>query len=222
LNLDRSIGDVNGSRCGFPPLDISERPTLLLQNTFLAVSAVLMYGLCATIAAAEVPAPGCYERVYDAAHLAAHPGQFVVRATVLIKQPDAAEAAALGASYAARADFRVWVKGQKPSFDSSFDSLGVCRVASGGLSCEGSVSAAEAGDCNSDRDGVDGNCRIIRAANTGAFGIVAQSDGLVVTIQRQLEFVQAPYDGGPFLYLSPGNMENHAFALKPAPEAACK
>ena len=141
-----------------------------------------------------------------------------MRATVLIKQPDAAEAAALGASYVARADFRVWVKGQKPSFDS----LGACRVANGGLSCEGSVSAAEAGDCNSDRDGVHGNCRIIRAANTGAFGIVAQSDGLVVTIQRQLELVQAPYDGGPFLYLSPGNMENHAFALKPAPEAACK
>jgi hypothetical protein len=191
---------------------------LLLQNTFSAVSAVLMYGLCATIAAAEVPAPGCYERVYDAAHLAAHPGQFVVRATVLIKQPDAAEAAALGASYVARADFRVWVKGQKPSFDS----LGACRGANGGLSCEGSVSAAEAGDCNSDRDGVHGNCRIIRAANTGAFGIVAQSDGLVVTIQRQLELVQAPYDGGPFLYLSPGNLENHTFALKPAPEAACK
>ena len=191
---------------------------MLLQNTFSAVSAVLMYGLCATIAAAEVPAPGCYERLYDAAHLAAHPGQFVVRATVLIKQPDAAEAAALGASYAARADFRVWVKGQKPSFDS----LGACRGASGGLSCEGSVSAAEADNCKTDRDGVHGNCRIIRAANTGAFGIVAQSEGLVVTIQRQLELVQAPYDGGPFLYLSPGNMENHAFALKPAPEAACK
>ena len=110
MNLDRSIGDVNGSR--FPELDISERPTLLLQNTFSAVSAVLMYGLCATIAAAEVPAPGCYERLYDAAHLAAHPGQFVVRATVLIKQPDAAEAAALGASRAARADLRIWVKGK--------------------------------------------------------------------------------------------------------------
>ena len=68
---------------------------MLLRNTF---SAVLMYCLCATLAAAEVPASGCYERVYDGAHLAAHPGQLVVRATVLVKQPDAAEAAALGSS----------------------------------------------------------------------------------------------------------------------------
>jgi len=199
---------------------------LLLQDTFSAVSAVLMYGLCATFAAAEVPAPGCYERVYDGAHLAAHPGQLVVRATVLVKQPDAAEAAALGTSDAARADLRIWLKGQKPgfdlSFDSSFDSLGACRLANGGLSCEGSVSAAEADDCKTDRDGVHRNCRIIRAANTGAFAVVAQPGGLVVSIQRQLELVQAPYDGGPFLYLSPGNVENHAFALKPAPEAASK
>jgi hypothetical protein len=189
-----------------------------MQNTFSVVSAVLMYCLCTPIAAAEVPVPGCYERVYDAAHLAAHPGQLVVRATVLVKQPDAAEAAALGTSYAARADLRIWLKGQK----SSFDSLGACRSANGGLSCGGSVSAAEADDCKTDRDGVHRNCRIIRAANTGAFGVVAQPDGLVVTILRQLELVQAPYDGGPFLYLSPGNAENHAFALKPAPEAACK
>lgn len=119
---------------------------------------------------------------------------------------------------AARADLRIWLKRQKPSFDS----LGACRAASGGLSCGGSVSAAEADDCKSDRDGVHRNCRIIRAANAGAFGVVAQPDGVVVTIQRQLELVQAPYDGGPFLYLSPGNVENHAFALKPAPEAACK
>ena len=191
---------------------------MLVRNTFSAVSAVLMYCLCATIAAADVPAPGCYERVYDAAHLAAHPGQLVVRATVLVKRPDAAEAAALGTSYAARADLRIWLRGRKPSFDS----LGACRVANGGLSCGGSVSAAEADDCKTDGDGVHRNCRIVRAANTGAFGIVAQSDGLVLTMLRQLELVQAPYDGGPFLYLSPGNVENHAFALRPAPEAACQ
>ena len=106
---------------------------MLLQNTFSAASAVLIYGLCATIAAAEVPAPGCYERVYDAAHLAAHPAQLVVRATVLIKQADAAEAAALGAARVVRADLRIWLKGQKPSFDS----LGACRVANGGLRLRG-------------------------------------------------------------------------------------
>jgi hypothetical protein len=57
-------------------------------------------------------APGCYALVYDAAHLAAHPGRLVMRTTVLVKQPDAAEAAALGASRAARADLRIWVKGK--------------------------------------------------------------------------------------------------------------
>jgi hypothetical protein len=86
---------------------------LLLQNTFSAGFAVLTYCLCATIAAAEVPAPGCYARVYDAAHLAAHPGQLVMWITVLVKQPDAAEAAALGASRAARADLRIWMKGKR-------------------------------------------------------------------------------------------------------------
>ena len=63
-------------------------------------------------------------------------------------------------------------------------------------------------------------CRI-GAATTGAFGVVVRSDGLMVTILRRLELVHEPYDGGPFLYLSPGNAENHAFALKPAPESAC-
>jgi hypothetical protein len=64
--------------------------------------------------------------------------------------------------------------------------------------------------------------RIISAANDGAFGVTAQSDGLMVKITRRLELVTAPYDGGPFLYLSPGNAENHAFLLKPAPDQACK
>jgi hypothetical protein len=191
---------------------------LLLQNTFSAVSAVLAYCLGATIAAAEVPAPGCYQRVYDAAHLAAHPGQLVVRATLLVKPPGASGAAVPGAADASSANFRIWLKGQQ----ASFDSLGTCRVADGGLSCKGSVSAAEADECKSDGDGVHRNCRIVRAANTGAFGVGAHSDGIVVTMLRQLELVQAPYDGGPFLYLSPGNAENHAFALKPAPEAACE
>jgi hypothetical protein len=53
-------------------------------------------------------------------------------------------------------------EGQKPSF--AF--LGACRVANGGLSCEGSVSAAEAHDGKTDGDGVHCNCRIIHAANS--------------------------------------------------------
>jgi hypothetical protein len=97
-----------------------------------------------------------------------------------------------------------------------------CKTANGGLVCVGSVSAAEDDECKSDRDGVRNNCRIISAANDGAFSVATQSDGLMVKIVRWLELVSAPYDGGPFLYLSPGNAENHAFALKPAPDQACK
>jgi hypothetical protein len=189
----------------------------LFRSKALPTMAAIVTGLWANIAAAQGPAPGCYERVYDAAHLAGHPGQLVVRTTVLVKQIDAAGAAALGPSYAADAHLRIWVKGQKPGFDS----FGACRPAGGGLSCEGSLSAAEADACTSNADGVHRNCRIA-AATTGAFGVAAQSDGLTVTVLRRMELVPEPFDGGPFLYLSPGNAENRVFALKPAPELACR
>ena len=216
MNLDRSSGDPSRTVSSCHPQP-RKRPTLLLKKIRPAVLATVVCLLCANIAAAEAPAPGCYERVYDAAHLAAHPGQLVVRAAVLVKPLDAAEAAALGPSFAADAHLRMWVKGQKPGFDS----FGACRPADGGLSCEGSLSAAEADSCKSDRDGVHRDCRI-GAATTGAFTVVARSDGLMVTIRRRLELVPEPYDGGPFLYLSPGNVENHAFALKPAPASSCE
>ena len=190
---------------------------MLPKKTLPAVLPTVICCLCANVAAAETPAPGCYERVYDAAHLAAHPGQLVVRATVLVKALEASEATALGPAFTADARLRMWVKGQKPDFDS----FGACRPADGGLSCEGSLSAAEADACRTNTDGVHRNCRI-GAATTGAFGVVARSDGVMVTIQRRLELVPEPYDGGPFLYLSPGNAENHAFALKPAPDSSCK
>jgi hypothetical protein len=53
-------------------------------------------------------------------------------------------------SSSADARLRMWVKGQKPGFDS----FGACRPANGGLSCEGSLSAAEADVCTTDNDGV--------------------------------------------------------------------
>jgi hypothetical protein len=187
------------------------------RKTFPAVLAIAAFCLGANVAAAEAPAPGCYERIYDSAHLAAYPGQLVVRATVLVKPLDADEAKTLGPPFTADAHLKMWVKGRKPSFDS----FGACRPAEGGLACEGSLSAAEADECKSRNDGVHRDCRI-GAASTGAFGVALKADGLMVTIQRRLELVPEPYDGGPFLYLSPGNAENHAFALKPAPDASCK
>jgi hypothetical protein len=50
--------------------------------------------LCGDAAAAELPGPGCYERSYDVAHLAKHPGQFVVRVTAVVKLVDAAASVA--------------------------------------------------------------------------------------------------------------------------------
>lgn len=147
-----------------------------LKTILSALSAAALGGLGANIAAAEAPRPGCYERIYDAAHLAMHVGQIIVRATVVVKRLDAAEAAALGPAYADMATLRLWVKGRKQSFDS----IGACKAAGGGLSCEGSLSAAEADACRTNNE------------------------------------------GAPFLYLSPGNAENHAFALKPAPDSACQ
>jgi hypothetical protein len=191
---------------------------LLRKITEPAAVAAAVCLLCTSAAAAEVPQPGCYERVYDAAHLAVHPGQLVTRETVLIKPTDAATKAMPGPSHELEAALRFWVRGQKQSFDSE----GACQSANNALACVGSVSAAEEDECKTDRDGVRNNCRIIGAANDGAFGVTVQSDGLMVKILKRLELVTAPYDGGPFLYLSSGNAENHAFALKPAPDQACK
>jgi hypothetical protein len=141
----------------------------------------------------------------------------VVRATVLVKPLDADAARTLGPPFTANGVLKLWVKGQKPSFDS----FGACRPANGGLSCEGSLSAAESDECKTKDDGVHRDCRI-GAATTGAFGVAVKSDGVMVTIQRRLELVPEPYDGGLFLYLSPDNAENHAFALKVAPDSSCK
>ena len=216
LNLDRGSGDPSGRRCRLVAA-MRERPALPSKRIFSAVLAMAACCPGASFAAAAAPAPGCYERVYDMAHLAAHPGQLVVRATVLVKPLDADEAKTLGPSFSADAHLKMWVKGQKPGFDS----FGACRPAEDGLACEGSLSAAEADECKSKSDGVHRDCRI-GAATTGAFGVAVKADGLMVTIQRRMEFVPEPYDGGPFLYLSPGNVENHAFALKPAPNSSCK
>jgi hypothetical protein len=216
LNLERSNGDPSPTALFRRP-QTTERAPLHLNTTLPAVLMASIFALGIHVAAAETPAPGCYERVYDAAHLAAHPGQLVVRATVLVKPLDVAEAASLGPSFASDAHLKMWVRGQKPAFDT----FGACRPANGGMSCEGSLSAAEADTCTTGKDGVHPDCRI-GAATTGAFGVAARSDGVMVTILRRLEFVPEPYDGGPFLYLSPGNAENHAFALQPAPESSCK
>src|SRR5258708_9615491 len=81
---------------------------LLRKITHPAVAAAVCL-LCANPASAEVPQPGCYERVYDAAHLAAHPGQLVTRSTVLVKPTDPATKTMLAPSYALDAILRLWM-----------------------------------------------------------------------------------------------------------------
>ena len=47
-----------------------------------------------------------------------------------------------------------------------------------------------------------------------SFAVEARADGVLVSVRERLELVPAPYDAGPFLYLSPRNAENRAFVLK--------
>jgi len=163
---------------------------------------------------ATLPLIGCYERVYDAAHLATHTAQLVVRATLSIKSAPPEWQTAKVHPFVATGDLKMWVSGRKQSFDSS----GNCSVQGDGLLCLGSLSAAEADECRSTGDGVR-QCRIV--SNDGSFQVERKAAGVLVTIRERLELVQAPYDGGPFLYLSPTNMKNHDFLLPKTTPDVC-
>jgi hypothetical protein len=152
------------------------------------------------------PLAGCYERSYGSAHLAAHKGQLVTRATLSIS---AASPEKQSANFIADGDLKIWVRGR----NQSFDSLGTCRAEGDGLLCNGSLSAGEADECKSKRDGIR-QCRIYEGG--GSFEAVGKPDGVLVTVRERLELVPAPYHDGPFLYFSPTNTENHAFLLKRA------
>jgi hypothetical protein len=156
---------------------------------------------------------GCYARIYDRAHRASHKGQLVVRATLSIKPATPEMLADKVHSQVAIGDLKMWIADRKQSFDS----LGACRLQGEGLFCLGSISAAEADACSSKGDGVH-QCRI--ADTEGSFEIQGKAGGVLITIRERLELVPPPYDGGPFLYLSPTNVENHDFRLfKTTPEA---
>jgi hypothetical protein len=178
----------------------------------IAAAAVLIAFAASSLASAEPPLSGCYERTYGTAHLLKHNGQLVIRATLTIAATKAGEQ--IGADpIIADGTLRVWVRGEKQSFDS----IGACRAEGKGLLCAGSLSAAEAETCRSKRDGVH-ECRI-DSADPGYFSVEGRPVGILVSMRERLELVPAPYDGGPFLYLSPSNAENHAFLLR---RTACK
>ncbi len=168
-------------------------------------------GIAGTAWAAGEPAfSGCYARAYDQAHMQKHKAQIVSKATLDVKAPPADWPPIDGKPAAAMADLKLWVRGHKQPFETH----GVCWSDGDGLRCGGSLSAAEAEPCETKRDGVR-NCRV-DATDSGAFGIRRKGAGLLVVIVERLELVPAPFDGGPFLSLSPGNAENHAFELAAA------
>ncbi len=184
----------------------------------LAFGAVSFFLSVSPLAAAEAPPlAGCYERVYDAAHLAAHKGQFVRRVVLKIgpsafgkpepgdKQPIIADAA-----------MQIWVKGR----DNSFETVGACWADGETLVCNASLSAAEVDICKAKKDGVR-DCRI-NPAESGSFQIAKQPEGLMTRLRERLEMSESGSDAGPWLYLSPGNAENHGFLLKPAAGGVCK
>lgn len=156
---------------------------------------------------------GCYERIYDAAHLKAHRGQLVVRARLSIKP---ARPEMQSNEIVADGDLKLWLHGTKQSFDS----LGACRAQGEDLICAGSLSAAEAPTCKAEHDGVR-QCRM-GDGDPGSFQIEPRPNAILVTLRERLELVPAPYDGGPFLYLSPTDAENRAFLLNRIGTEGCK
>jgi hypothetical protein len=182
------------------------------------IGAVLAAVLAASgVEAAEAPPlAGCYERVYDAAHLSQHKGQLVVRATLLIEAETFGEQAGKANPIIASGVLKIWTRGRPQSFNS----IGACWTEGNGLLCNGSLSAAETRTCKSKQDGVH-ECRI-DAGYAGSFKVEGKPEGVLLSVHERLELAPAPYDGGPFLYLSPTNAENHAFLLTKQTPEACK
>lgn len=181
--------------------------SMILMRCVAAVIGVVLLPNLAN--AADVPPlAGCYERMYDSAHLAQHKGQLVTRVSLSIAAAKIPMGTDSGRAIIADGMLKMWVRGQRQSFDF----IGACRRDGEGLACGGSLSAAEADTCKSKRDGVR-DCRV-DPTDAGAFKVDDKPDGVLVTIPARLELVPAPYDGGPFLTLSRDNAENHAFLLK--------
>jgi hypothetical protein len=178
----------------------------MARSFWIAMATGLVLAASAAFAA-EPPLVGCYERVYDAAHLAAHKGQLVVRATISVTATKAFDAPIV-----ADVTLKLWVRGKGKGLDKSFDSIGACSAQGNVLTCAGSLSAAEDSTCRSKQDGLR-QCRI-EPGDAGGFKVEGKPEGVLVSIPKRLELLQAPYDGGPYLNFSSSNAENRAFLLK--------
>jgi hypothetical protein len=175
--------------------------------------------LAASLALGAEPPPlaGCYERVYDKAHLAAHKGQLVVHARLVVGAGDYQNDPGEARPVVASAMLKMWVRGSKQTFQSD----GACWAEGKGLLCNGSLSATETDACNTNADGVH-DCRIDWPEAAGKFRIAPRPNGVVVNIPGRLELPNGNADDGPYLYLSHSNTENHDFLLMSAPASTCK
>lgn len=186
---------------------------MFLRRRGVFVAAWLALGALAAPAEEIVPLAGCYERVYDAVWLKAHRGQIVRRATLLVTKTTVPETP--GEARPILADgLLVMRAGETP-----FSTIGACYWDKLGLTCNASLSAVKAPLCKTKEDGLR-SCRLSEN-DPGGFEIAQKSAGLMLTVRERLE-LQGPADRGSFLYLSPDNVENRAFLLQPAPEAACR
>ncbi len=179
-----------------------------------SVCVVILAGFATqTLAAETAPLARCYERVYDASHLAAHPGQIVTH--IRLRLGDAPKEEKKWEDL--DPTLSIWVKGHKKGFEAP----GGCKFESDGLHCHAATSAAESDDiCKKETDGAR-ECRV-RNPDGGAYGVTKHPDGILVTIRERLEMLEPQSDSVPYLYLSPGNTENHAFLLKQVAESVCR
>lgn len=172
----------------------------------------VLVGCGAQQAGAAASRTGCYLRVYDAAHLARHKGQIVTRVQLSLKPSDFGPG-----NPPVEGDLAFWITGHRQSFVSH----GACAEKAGALACNGSLSAAEADSCKNRRDGIR-DCRE-DGADAGTFSVVARGQARLVTITARLEVPENNEDAGlPFLYLGPGNAENHSFLLPKVSDNSCK
>jgi hypothetical protein len=110
------------------------------------------------LASAEGPAPGCYARDYDAAHLASHPEQVVSTMRLRIGEP--------GADGEAPAELRVVLSGQGRALSEGFSGRALTQA----LVCK------DWGDgpaCGVECDG-------------GLFAVAEDAEGLTLTTDRLL------------------------------------
>jgi hypothetical protein len=162
---------------------------MMKQLILTAGMALGASGAAGTAAAAEPPLAGCYQRTYDAAHLAQHKGQLVARLTLAIATPRDKDTPPV---FVADGSLRLWVRGD----GKSFDTLGGCRVDGKALACSAAVSAAETSVCRSREDGLR-SCRV-DLADAGGYRVEGRPEGVLLSIPNRLEMIQPPFTAPPF------------------------